>query len=166
MRFNLIVALVMATITAVGAQPVRTSADLAFLTGCWRLDVKGRTVEEQWMAPRGGSLLGMSRTVVDGKTTEFEFLQIRDLPEGLTYIAKPSNQPEARFVATAAGAGEVVFEHPAHDFPQRIRYRLEADTLHARIEGTMNGKVRGVDFLYARADCTPASPASRIPHAR
>jgi hypothetical protein len=76
--------------------------------------------------------MGVSRTVANGKTTEFEFLQIRDLPEGLTYIAKPSNQPEAKFVASTKTANEVVFENPKHDFPQRIRYRLKGDTLHAR----------------------------------
>ena len=135
------------------AQSIGTTADLAFMAGCWRLDGKGRVVEEHWMAPSGGSLMGMSRTVVNGKTTEYEFLQIRDLPEGLTYIAKPSNQPEAKFVATSKTADEVVFENPTHDFPQRIRYRLAGTTLHARIEGTMNGKARGVDFIYTRTSC-------------
>jgi hypothetical protein len=139
----------------VTCQSVPTTSDLKFLTGCWRLEIKGRTVEEHWLAPAGGSLMGVSRTVVNGKTTEFEFLQIRDLPEGLTYIAKPSNQPEAKFVATSKTADEVVFENPKHDFPQRIRYRLSGDSLHARIEGTLNGKERGIDFPYKRAACTP-----------
>ena len=139
----------------VTCQPVATTADLKFLTGCWSLEVKGRRVEEHWLAPAGGSLMGVSRTVVNGKTTEFEFLQIRDLPEGLTYIAKPSNQPEARFVASSKTADEIVFENPKHDFPQRIRYRVTADSLHARVEGTLNGKERGIDFPYTRAACTP-----------
>jgi hypothetical protein len=93
--------------------------------------------------------------VVDGKTSEYEFLQIRDVPTGLAYIAKPSNQPEATFMATTKAANEIVFENPAHDFPQRIRYRLDGTTLHARIEGTMNGKARGVDFTYTKTNCTP-----------
>ena len=49
----------------------------------------------------------------------------------------------------------MVFENPKHDFPQRIRYRLKGDTLHARIEGTINGKERAIDFPYQRASCTP-----------
>jgi hypothetical protein len=138
------------------AQSVPTTADLAFMTGCWKFDAKGRVVEEHWMSPSGGSLMGMSRTVVDGETTQYEFLQIRDLSEGLTYIAKPSNQREARFVAKSTSADEVVFENPNHDFPQRIRYRLVGGTaLHARVEGTMNGKTRGIDFPFVRANCTP-----------
>jgi hypothetical protein len=52
-------------------------------------------------------------------------------------------------------ADEVVFENGAHDFPQRIRYRRGGDMLFARIEGTRDGKVRGVDYPYARVACVP-----------
>jgi Domain of unknown function (DUF6265) len=135
-------------------QPTATTTDLQFMTGCWVFEADGRRVEEHWLAPAGGSLIGVSRTVKGGKTVEYEFLQIRDLPEGLTYIAKPSNQPEAKFVLSSKTADEVVFENPTHDFPQRIRYRLQGDTLRARIEGTLNGKPRGIDFPYTRTSCT------------
>ena len=139
------------------AQKTATTNDVAFMSGCWRLEANGRTIEEHWLAPAGGSLLGVSRTVVGGKTVEYEFMQIRDLPEGLTYIAKPSGQAEASFKVLSSTGDEVVFENAAHDFPQRIRYRKAgADALHARIEGTMNGKARGMDFPYTRAACLPA----------
>jgi hypothetical protein len=134
-------------------QPAATASDVAFLHGCWEFEAKGRIVEEQWMAPAGGTLMGMSRTVVNGKVAEFEFLQIRDLPGGLTYIAKPSNQPEAAFVATSSAAGEIVFENPAHDFPQRIRYALAGDILTARVEGKMQGKTRSFDIPYVKVNC-------------
>jgi hypothetical protein len=139
-------------VTAASAQTPAT-ANLTFMAGCWKFEANGRVVEEQWMAPAGGALLGMSRTVRDGKLIEFEFVQVRDLPEGLTYIAKPSGQPEARFVAISASANEVVFENAAHDFPQRIRYRASGDALHARIEGTINDKPRAADFPYTRIVC-------------
>jgi hypothetical protein len=139
----------------VNGQPAATTADLAFLSGCWKFERDGRVVEEHWLAPAGGSLMGVSRTVEKGKTVDYEFLQIRDLPEGLFYIAKPSNQPEARFKMASKTGDEIVFENPTHDFPQRIRYRREGDALHARVEGTMNGKARGFDFPYQRVQCTP-----------
>jgi hypothetical protein len=157
MRFLIGVACVTALTAPVTCQPVATAADVAFLAGCWKLEAKGRVVDEQWMAPSAGALLGMSRTVVNGKIAEYEFLQIRELPEGLTYIAKPSNQPEARFVASSKTGDEVVFENPKHDFPQRIRYRVSGNNLHARIEGTLNGKARGVDYPYTRTPC-PGAP--------
>jgi hypothetical protein len=141
---------------AMAATQTATTADLAFMAGCWRLSANGRTIDEHWLTPAGGSLMGVSRTVAGGKTVEFEFLQIRDLPEGLTYIAKPSGQAEAKFTIASRTADEIVFENPAHDFPQRIRYKkVGADLLQARVEGTMNGKARGIDFPYARVACTP-----------
>lgn len=137
------------------AQPPATTPDLAFLTGCWRFEQNGRIVEEHWLAPAGGSLFGVSRTVAGGKTVDFEFLQLRDLPDGLTYIAKPSRQPEARFKMTTKTVDEVVFENPQHDFPQRIRYRRSGESLHARIEGTVDGKPRAIDFPYVKVNCSP-----------
>lgn len=48
----------------------------------------------------------------------------------------------------------VVFDNPQHDFLQRVIYQKRgADSLWARIEATGNGRVRGVDFPYARAKC-------------
>ena len=70
-------------------------ADVAWLAGCWESTRGDRHVTEQWMAPEGNTLLGISRTVVNGKTTEYEFLLIREGARGLEYVAKPSGQAEA-----------------------------------------------------------------------
>jgi hypothetical protein len=154
MRLPYVLTVLAAFTVPATCQPAATTTDFKFMTGCWAFEMDGRRVEEHWLAPAGGSLLGVSRTVKGGKTVEFEFLQIRDLPEGVTYIAKPSNQPEAKFVLSSKTADEVVFENPGHDFPQRIRYRLAGDSLRARIEGTINGKPRAIDFPYVRTSCT------------
>ena len=45
---------------------------LSWLSGCWTQPRGNGLVEEQWMAPRGGSMLGMSRTVIGGKTVEYD----------------------------------------------------------------------------------------------
>lgn len=123
---------------------------LGWLAGCWAQTRQDGLTEEHWMKPAGGSMLGMSRTVRRGRTAEFEFLQIRDVAGRLAYIAKPSNQPEATFPLKALTDQEVVFENPEHDFPQRIIYRAAEGRLTARIEGTLNGKARAIDFPYTR----------------
>jgi hypothetical protein len=140
-------------ILATLAQAADASA-LSWMAGCWRRESPGRTVEEMWMAPRGDGMLGMSRTVATGRIVEHEFLQIRVQDGRLVYIAKPSAQPEATFTAKTAGSREVIFENLAHDFPQRIIYRLQPDGgLAARIEGTEQGRMRGIDFPMARVAC-------------
>jgi hypothetical protein len=124
---------------------------LVWLSGCWAQPRPDGLVEEQWMAPRGGSMLGMSRTVIGGKTTEYEFIRIAVVDGALAYVARPSGQAEAVFPLKSIADGVVVFENLAHDFPQRIIYRRTAAAgVTARIEGTVKGEARGRDFPYRR----------------
>jgi hypothetical protein len=129
--------------------------DLSWLAGCWEANLRGREVNEQWMKPGGGIMLGMARTVSQGKAAEFEFTQIREDKDGsIYYVAKPSGQPEASFKLVKLQNKEAVFENPQHDFPQRIIYRLQPDgSLFARVEATDKGKTRGIDYPYKRAKC-------------
>ena len=127
---------------------------VGWLQGCWRSNTGPTTVEEQWMAPRGGSVLGMGRTVRAGRTADYELVLISEMNGRLAYKAHPAGQPSATFVSTMASDTSIVFENPEHDFPQRVGYRRDgADGLQAWIEGQANGKPRRVDFSYQRAQC-------------
>jgi hypothetical protein len=97
----------------------------------------------------------MSRTLRGGKVTEYEFMEIREVSPGrLGYVAHPSGQAEAEFPLVRGGATEVVFENSAHDFPQRIMYRVAGThRLVARIEGERAGQSRGIDYPMWRAAC-------------
>src|SRR4051794_26264292 len=121
-------------LVAASAQaPAHSAADLAWLTGCWEMSRGGRHVIEQWTPAEGDTLLGVSRTVADGNTIEYEFVVIRKGVNGLEYVAKPSGQPEAAFAATRISATEAVFENPQHDFPTRITYARDGETLLAAV---------------------------------
>ena len=127
---------------------------VGWLQGCWRSARGEATIEEQWMSPRGGTMLGMGRTVRGSKTVEYELVLIKEQDGRLAYEAHPSGQPSATFMATTASDSTVVFENPAHDFPQRVGYaRKGTDALDAWIEGQANGKSRRVDFSYQRTRC-------------
>jgi hypothetical protein len=135
-------------------QAPATAGRLGWLAGCWEARSGGGVVEEQWMRPRGGSLLGMSRTVVADGAAGHELMRIVERGGGLVFQAHPSGQAPAEFPAVEVGEGRVVFADPAHDFPQRIIYRrVGADSLVARVEGERGGAVRGSDFRYARVAC-------------
>jgi hypothetical protein len=125
----------------------------AFMQGCWERRAGNRIVEEQWLRPRGGTMLGMSRTVRGDSLIEYEFVRLYQRGEQLVYAAQPSGQAQAEFTSTAITEKAIVFANPQHDFPQRISYRLAGDSLFARVEGTLDGRERGVDFRYARVRC-------------
>ncbi len=140
---------------AARSSPETSVSGLAWLAGCWA-SVDGEFgTGEVWTAPAGGTMLGVSRTVRDGKTVEYEFMQIREIAPGqLAFVANPSGQKQASFPLVRSSPVELVFEDPAHDFPQRVIYRLvEPDALHARIEGVLKGEERGVDFPMKRTEC-------------
>jgi hypothetical protein len=141
--------LVIASLVSQG--PSTMVADLEWLAGCWQYTAGSRTVTEFWLPSDGGTMMGLSRTVSGGKTVEHEFLLLRLGPLGIEYVAKPSGQAEAVFIATKVAAGEVVFENPAHDFPTRITYRKGDAGLVATIDGMVKGKPRAIDFRYAAA---------------
>ena len=130
-------------------------AKLAWLGGCWKSETAEPGSGEHWLPLAGGSLLGIGRTIKGGRTVEFEFLQIRAGEDGrITYFAQPSGQSPAAFPLLRIGDTEVVFENLEHDFPQRVAYRLEGKTrLAARIEGTMGGKARTIEFPMTRVSC-------------
>lgn len=149
-----------AILLAVLAAPGSTAAQageverLGFLAGCWELRTTTRVTHEHWMAPLGGTMLGMSRTVAGGATREWESLQITVREGALTYAAQPGGRAPTFFTATDVTDSSVTFANPEHDFPQRILYRrLGSDSLIARIEGERGGQVRGIDFPMARVAC-------------
>ena len=155
-RLALLAILAVVTGAAPSVAPDRTGIDrLAWMAGCWEQRTGARIGHEQWMAPLGGTMLGMSRTVVRDTTREYEHLRIEQRATGeVAYIASPSGQPTATFVASVVSDTLVRFENPQHDFPQRIQYRrVRADSLVARIEGTRNGQVRGIDYPLRRVAC-------------
>ena len=106
------------------------------------------------MAPSGGMLLGMSRTVSGDVARAFELLRIVRQDGVLTYIAQPGGGVATSFAASTVSDSVVVFANPAHDFPQRIMYRKAgSDSLIARIEGDQGGQVRGMDIPMRRGRC-------------
>ena len=138
-----------------GAKPAPAAVidRIAWLAGNWRMEKAGRLVEEQWMAPAGGVMLGMGRTVAKGRVVEYEFVQIRVGPGGeLFYIAAPSGQKEAVFKMLSLTDDTIVFENKEHDFPQTIGYARQADgSLLAFIAGpAADGTTKRVEFTYSR----------------
>jgi hypothetical protein len=128
---------------------------VAWLAGCWSSENAEPGSGEHWMPAAGGTMLGMSRTVKQGKTLEFEFMELRYLPDGkFAFIAHPSGQRTTIFPLLRISDSEVVFENPEHDFPQRVAYAREGESkLRGRIEGVRNGALRVIEFPMSRVSC-------------
>jgi len=146
--------------SARAAEPGAGIQRLAWLQGCWETASPERTVEEQWMAPRGGSMVGMGRTLRGSELVEYELVVIRQKGDQLAYEAHPSGQPLGTFVSGAVSEKAVVFENPGHDFPKRIGYeRAGEDRLLAWIDGGANSEAPRMEFAYTRAPCDASGTA-------
>ena len=133
--------------------------DIAWLAGEWRTASAARCVEEQWTAPSANMLVGMSRTVVAGRTTSFEFMRIEAREDGIYYVAQPGGQPPVDFKLASESASELVFVNPGHaDHLKKVMYRRGAHgRLDARIEGENGGKAFSEDYPYRRPSKSAAS---------
>ena len=107
----------------------------AWLTGVWaQQGPDGRWVEEWWTTPRGGMMIGASKTGTGDAVNFYEHMRIEVRADGvLAYCALPKGQAGACFEAVAIERQSITFENAAHDYPQRIRYSREGDELQAEI---------------------------------
>src|SRR6185369_3206986 len=102
-----LVAGLLVTFPVVAHTQARVPADtLRWMAGCWQSTRGVVTIEEHWMPPRGGELLGVGRTSDATRVQEFEFVRIYASHDTLVYAATPSVQTRAEFRAKTVGPGE------------------------------------------------------------
>lgn len=152
-----LMALNLAANSTAPTQQQRTLESLNWLAGCWQMSAGRTQIAEQWMPPAGGMMLGINRTVKDGRAVEYEFLRISEEHNTLVYTAIPSGQEKASFTLSGGGEGEFIFENKEHDFPQRVIYKSAGGALLASIDGSMKGKFRRIDFPMQRVPCSGAA---------
>src|SRR3954469_5857199 len=104
MRFrSFIITVILAAAAAVlnrpaDAQTSGTVGKLSWISGCWQRTARnGQTIDEQWMAPKAGTMLGMSRTVRGDSLIEYEQLRIFERSGKAVYYAAPVRQTPSEF---------------------------------------------------------------------
>lgn len=137
---------------AVTAQsPAPDIASLGWMAGSWSSNSGGVEMEEHWLAPKGGAMVGVHRDVVKGRMVSFEFFRIEPQNGRLVYFSSPKGIPPVPFTLVESGPTRAVFANPAHDFPRRIIYWKDGADLRARIEGPRNGTTVGEEWRWAPA---------------
>ncbi|MEP9359499.1 DUF6265 family protein [Sphingomonas sp. KR3-1] len=135
------IAIVMAL--ALGPAPIPPPAQqqqeppFAWLAGSWctlpHPPVPG-TICETWV-PTADGMRGTSVTRRERTITPEEKMEIRRDGAGWVFHAEPRGQAPADFRARPddVAALAVSFENRTHDYPQRVRYWRDGDTLMAEI---------------------------------
>ena len=127
------------------------------LTGSWCMTGKtGKTTIETWQSVNDSLISIRTIRVSGGDTSLVESIRVERSGGSVFYRSTVNGENDGQAVSfklVDAGPDFWIFENLAHDFPQRIIYRLPAgaaDRLDARIEGTVNGELKGRDFPYLR----------------
>lgn len=121
-----------------------------WIAGYWLSCENGVQIAENWFGTGSGTLLGTNLT--QGKQASFEFLRVTANGRGgVSYYSMPNGAPVTEFTMTSNKSRRVVFENPAHDFPQRVIYWRDGSILHARIEGEIGGRLDGQSWTLRLA---------------
>lgn len=144
--------LTIAALLALYAVPGQAS-DLGWLSGHW-CGTQGKSqIEEYWSSPQSNGLIGLARSVRDGKMSSFEYMRVELAEQGSRLVAQPGGKPPTLFPLLRSEATAVTFHNPEHDFPQTIRYWREGETLQAEISGPNGqGGEQKIGFSYRRCD--------------
>lgn len=136
------------------------TTSLDWLAGRWCMSTATGLIEEVWLPGVGGQLLGISRTVNNGKVVAFEFMRIESTTDTTQFIAQPGGAPATVFTAIHVTENRLELENPEHDFPQKIVYQREADELTATISGPGDGgQEQSMRFEYQA--CIPDPNGSK-----
>lgn len=120
-------------LTAQAAPQTRVS-DLDWMTGRWLTGENGRWTEEVWAGPRGGTLMGFSWSGEGTAIGQYEYLRIQTDEDGEPmYLASPNGGAATGFYLVRTEGTSATFENREHDYPQRIRYVRDGDTMTATI---------------------------------
>ena len=98
-------------------------------------------IEESYTASNTQTMLGVTRYIREGRTTQFEFTRLHADESGVYLTPYPGGRSSVSFRLVSSRDGEAVFENLEHDFPKRIIYRGTDDGgLMARIEDEAQGR--------------------------
>ena len=141
------------------AQVAATPAsDLNWVAGYWLSCEGGREVAEYWSDARGGILFNTTVNLNGDRVTS-ERTQFATVEGRLSFIYEPTGARTV-FPLVELEGRRAVFDNPENDFPQRVIYSREGDVLTGRIEGTIDGEPRSMEWVYQAAELNARCPGT------
>ena len=129
---------------------------LQWLVGNWTNISNESESYENWIQENDSTLTAFSYTTIEKDTIFSETMMLQQLGDAVFLTVRVPDQNESEAVTfTLLTTGDTVFtfENKIHDFPKRISYTNPVkDSIHAWIEGEIDGENRKVDFRFKRSN--------------
>ena len=145
--------------TAPENEPISQPKKIAqadWLVGTWSGKSTERSNYETWEKDNDSTYVGKSYSIQQGDTVSSESFKLVQQGEAINYIPTvqgQNNDMPVVFTLTSSDSNKLIFENPAHDFPQKITYRRVApDSLVAEISGQIKGERHAQQFPMRRVE--------------
>ena len=131
-----------------------TIEKLQWLVGEWTNITENEQSYENWTQANDSTLKAHSFTIVETDTVFAERVILQQRSDDVFFTVVAYNQNDDKpvtFKMIPSKKGTFTFENTKHDFPSKISYANPVrDSIHAWIEGTVNGEDRNIDFYFKR----------------
>jgi len=137
-----------------------TLANLAWLEGRWQGTWGPRIIDQTWMAPKAGTMIGVFREVGNDNTLVVELFSLVETSAGIEYRSRhftPSLAPwetsaPSVLKLTSADPARIVFENALDGKPKRVVFtRTGPDTYTSTSEIASNqGESQVTEITYRR----------------
>ena len=134
--------------------------DFSWLAGRWEGKLGPMTAEQQWMAPKNGTMQGFFRLTDTEKTIVIELFTIRESPAGIEFYfrhfspeLKPWEEKEAYHLnLTKSESGIFRFDNSVvNQLKDAILTRVDGDTYISHGDITdADGKPKAIEVTYHR----------------
>lgn len=125
-----------------------------WLLGQWETKSEDGTLTETWKKANDSTYNGHSFFLKGKDTIHYETIVLQQIEEQLSYNANVRGQNDDKpvaFLLTETKENQLVFENPAHDYPQKISYtQVSKDSLVAEISGIQSGKPSSEKYVMLR----------------
>jgi len=136
------------------AQDAPSLSNAKWLLGKWGNQTQRGKMVEEWSLINDSTYGGRSYMITATDSISLESIVLKKEGNDIFYIPTvkgQNNDQPVKFKLTSSSANQLVFENPAHDFPQKISYTLETEnSLMAEISGMINGQQRSRKFPMTR----------------
>lgn len=144
-------------VPAPSTEPVKGSVDaFDWMVGCWQAQSArdGSTINETWLSPRGGTLMGIGQTYLDGKTPAWEAMRMYNEGESVKLWLRPGLRNELTLTLDSVGANFVGFAMKEGETTTKLRYERKSPTeMVATFRLEQGENRRGADFAFAKVEC-------------
>lgn len=129
--------------------------DLSWILGTWQVDNEDQF--EEWIKINESLYRGKTYKLRNNDTLIQEIIELVHNEQGVFYVPQVTNQNDGNPISFRLVSYEnklAIFENKLHDFPQRIEYHFQSDSMiQAWIKGIEKDRgFRNVGFLLQKID--------------